>query len=150
VAVVQIMLGGVKKQNKPLISRITLNLMAELLFKEEVYNIVGAAMEVHRAIGPGYLEPVYQETLAIELNLNNIPSVEQVRLSMEYKGHSLKHKYIPDFLCYDEIIVEIKALKKCGPIEEAQIINSIKAANKQVGLLINFCEPSLFWKRYIN
>ena len=97
-----------------------------------------------------FLEPVYQETFAIELNLNSIPFSEQIRLSMEYKGHSLKHKYIPDFLCYDEIIVEIKALKKCGPIEEAQIINSIKAAKKQIGLLINFCEPSLFWKRYIN
>ncbi len=86
--------------------------MADLLFKEEVYNIVGAAMEVHRVIGPGFLEPVYQETFAIELNLNNIPSVEQVRLSMEYKGHSLRHKYIPDFLCYDEIIVEIKSTKE--------------------------------------
>ncbi len=63
------MFGGVK--NEPLISRITLNLMAELLFKEEVYNIVGAATEVHRVIGPGFLEPVYQEILAIELNLNN-------------------------------------------------------------------------------
>ncbi len=88
-------------------------------------------MEVHRAMGPGFFEPVYQEALAIELNLKNIPFIEQVRLNMEYKGHSLKHKYIPDFLCYDEIIVEIKALKKCGPIEEAQIINSIKAAKKQ-------------------
>ncbi len=124
--------------------------MAELLFKEEVYNIVGAAMEVHRVIGPGFLEPVYQESFAIELGLNNILFIEQAKLSMEYKGHSLKHKYIPDFLCYDEIIVEIKALKKCGPIEEAQIINSIKAAKKQVGVLINFCEPSLVWKRYIN
>ena len=85
--------------------------MAELLFKEEVYNIVGAAMEVHRAMEPGFLEPVYQETFAIELNLNSIPFSEQIRLSMEYKGHSLKHKYIPDFLCYDEIIVESKHSK---------------------------------------
>ncbi len=85
-AVVEVVFGGVKKQNKPLISLISLIaqiFMADLLFKEEVYNIVGAAMEVHRVIGPGFLEPVYQETLAIELNLNNIPFVEQVRLSME-------------------------------------------------------------------
>ncbi len=128
-AVVEVVFGWVK--NEPRISLIAQIFMADLLFKEEVYNIVGAAMEVHRAMGPGFLEPVYQETLAIELHLNNIPFVEQVRLSMEYKGHSLKHKYIPDFLCYDEIIVEIKALKKCGPIEEVQIINSIKAAKRK-------------------
>ena len=147
-AVGRVGFGGLKKLTTNFTNYT--NFMAELLFKEEVYNIVGTAMEVHRVMGPGFLEPVYQESLAIELQLSNISFIEQARLSMEYKGHSLKHKYIPDFLCYDEVIVEIKALKKCGPIEEAQIINSIKTAKKRVGILINFCEPSLFWKRYIN
>jgi len=69
---------------------------------------------------------------------------------LEFKGNPLKCKYIPDFLCYEEIKVEIKARSKCGVNEEAQIINAIKAAKKRVGVLINFGEPSLYWKRYVN
>jgi GxxExxY protein len=123
--------------------------MAELIYKDEVYKIVGAAMEVHSILGPGFLEAVYQETLAIELGIKEIPFIEQPQLHLDFKGHTLKSKYIPDYLCYDKIIVEIKAITKCGPNEEAQIINSLKAAKKKVGLLINFGEPSLYWKRYI-
>jgi len=124
--------------------------MAELLFKDEVYKIVGAAMEVHTVLGPGFLEAVYQEALAIEFELRNIPFMEQPQLNLEYKTRPLKRKYIPDFLCYQEIVVEIKAQSRCGEIEEAQIINALKASNKRVGVLINFGEPSLYWKRYIN
>jgi len=124
--------------------------MAALLFKEEVYHIVGAAMEVHNVLGPGFLEAVYQEALAIEFRLRDIPFIEQPQLHLEFKGNPLKCKYIPDFLCYEEITVEIKALSKCGVNEEAQIINAIKAAKKRVGVLINFGEPSLYWKRYVN
>ncbi len=123
--------------------------MTELLFKEEVYKIVGAAMEVHGELGPGFLEAVYQETLAIEFRLRNIPFIEQPKMELNYKGQQLKHRYIPDYLCYEEIIVEIKAQSKCGEIEEAQIINALKAAKKKIGVLINFGEPSLYWKRYI-
>ena len=124
--------------------------MAELLFKDEVYNIVGAAMEVHDVLGPGFLEAVYQEALAIEFRLRDIPFIEQPQLHLAFKGQPLKSTYKPDFLCYEEIIVEIKALSKCGENEEAQIINAIKAAKKRVGVLINFGEPSLYWKRYVN
>lgn len=124
--------------------------MADLIFKEEVYNIVGAAMEVHRELGPGFLEPVYQEAFAIEFGLRSIPFVDQPELGLYYKGQRLKKKYVPDFLCYKEIIIEIKALEKCGPREEAQVINEIKASKKKIGVLINFGEPSLYWKRYIN
>jgi GxxExxY protein len=123
--------------------------MKELLFKDEVFRIVGSAMEVHGILGPGFLEAVYQESLSIELNLRGIPFIEQPQLNLEFKGTLLKSKYIPDFLCYDEIIVEIKAMKKCGQNEEAQIINAIKSARKKLGVLINFGEPSLYWKRFI-
>ena len=93
---------------------------------------------------------MYQEALAIEFRLRDIPFIEQAQLHLEFKGHLLKCKYVPDFLCYEEIIVEIKALSKCRENEEAQIINAIKAAKKRVGVLINFGEPSLYWKRYVN
>lgn len=122
--------------------------MPELLFKEEVYKIVGAAMEVHRVLGPGFLEAVYQEALTIEFKLREIPFDEKPKLELDFKGNILKAYYVPDFICYDEIVVEIKALSQCGPNEEAQIFNAIKSANKKVGVLINFGELSLFWKRY--
>lgn len=124
--------------------------MAELLYKEEVFNIVGAAMEVHRFLGPGFLEAVYQEALAIEFKLRNIPFVEFPKLKIDFKGIILKKYYVPDFLCYDEVIVEIKAIQQCTKEDEAQIINALKAARKVVGVLINFGEPSLFHRRFVN
>jgi GxxExxY protein len=123
--------------------------MTDLIFKDEVYEIVGAAMEVHRELGSGFLEAVYQETLAIEFRLRKIPFIEQPQLRLEFKGQQLSCFYKPDFLCYEELIVEIKSMRKCGRNEEAQIINALKASKKKVGLLINFGEISLFWKRFI-
>ena len=122
----------------------------ELLLKEEVYNIIGAAMEVHKILGPGFLEAVYQEALSIEFRLKDIRFIEQPQLTLEFKKQLLKCTYKPDFVCYEEIIVEIKAMKQCGPNEEAQIINALKAARQKVGILINFGEASLYWKRYVN
>ncbi|NOY60802.1 MAG: GxxExxY protein [Calditrichaeota bacterium] len=124
--------------------------MAELIFRDEVYQIIGAAMEVHKILGPGFLEAVYQEALEIEFTLRGIPYQSQPKLPLEFKRHPLKTFYVPDFLCFDEIIVEIKAMKKCGEREEAQIINANKTARKRLGVLINFGELSLYWKRYIN
>jgi GxxExxY protein len=124
--------------------------MAELLYKEEVYNIVGAAMEVHKVLGSGFLEAVYQEALAIELKLRDIPFVEFPKIDINYKEFKLEKYYIPDFLCYDKIIVEIKAISKCTSNDEAQLINALKASKKKVGVLFNFGEPSLYWKRYAN
>lgn len=123
--------------------------MAELIFKEEVYNIIGAAMEVHSILGPGFLEPVYQEALAIEFRERELPFTEKPHIKIDYKHHVLESVYIPDFICYNQIIIELKALKKCGEIEEAQILNEIKASKHKLGLLINFGEPSLYWKRYV-
>ena len=124
--------------------------MVELIFKDEVYQIIGAAMEVHKVLGPGFLEAVYQEALEIEFASRGLPYQSQPKLPLEFKGHQLKTFYVPDFLWFDEIIVEIKAMKKCGEREEAQIINANKAAKKKLGVLINFGEPSLYWKRYVN
>jgi len=102
-----------------------------LLHKREVFDIVDAAMEVHKTLGPGFLEAVYQEALAIEFNTRKIPFIEQPTQSLDYKGVQLKSFYIPDYLCYNEIIVEIKAIKKCTEIEEAQIINELKVSKKK-------------------
>jgi len=93
-----------------------------------------------------YYEPG-ERLLAIEFRLSDIPFIEQPQLHLEFKGNPLKCKYIPDFRCYEEII---KARNKCGVNEETQIINAIKAAKKRVGVLINFGEPSLYWKKYVN
>jgi len=97
----------------------------DLLYKDEVYNIIGAAMEVHRELGPGFLEAVYQEALGMEFHSRGIPFEEQVRVNLHYKNHKMKTYYVPDFFCYAKIIVEIKAISKCTPVNEAQVINAL-------------------------
>lgn len=114
------------------------------------YAIIGAAIEVHKILGPGHLEAVYQEALEIELNLRGIPYQSQPRIELEYKGRKLKKYYQPDFLVYERVVLEIKAQSALGSIDESQIINSLKCCRRGVGLLINFGEPSLQWKRYVN
>jgi GxxExxY protein len=124
--------------------------MENLLYRDEVFEIVGAAMEVHTELGNGFLEPVYQESLEIELALRKIPFESQKRLDLFYKGVELKKEYIPDFVCYGKIIVEIKALERLTNIEYAQIINYLKATNLKVGVLINFTSKGkLEWKRFV-
>jgi GxxExxY protein len=124
--------------------------MDNLLYREEVFAVVGAAMEVHTQLGNGFLEPVYQESLEIELSLRNIPFISQKRLQLFYKDFELKKEYIPDFVCYDKIIVEIKAIERLSNIEYAQLINYLKATKLQVGVLINFCSKGkLEWKRFV-
>jgi GxxExxY protein len=126
-------------------------MMTELLFKEEVYKIIGAAIEVHRSLGNGFLEAVYQEALEIELTDQQIPFQAQAELNILYKNRLLQKKYNPDFLCFREKIVEIKALDKLSGTEESQIINYLKASGKRVGLLINFGSVGkLEWKRFIH
>jgi len=124
--------------------------MDDLLFKDEVFEIVGAAIEVHRELRNGFLEPVYQESLEIELALRKIPFVSQERLKLFYKGIELKKEYIPDFVCFGKIIAEIKALERLTNIEIAQLINYLKATKLRVGLLINFGSSGrLEWKRFV-
>jgi GxxExxY protein len=124
-------------------------MMTEILFKEESFKIIGACMEVHKQLGAGFLEPVYQEALAVELSQQGIPYEKEKELSITYKGIPLVKKYIADFICYNKIILEIKALNKLTSEHEAQILNYLKATGIKLGLLVNFGGPSLKSKRIV-
>jgi GxxExxY protein len=116
---------------------------------KQTHAIIGAAMEVHRQLGPGFLEPVYQEALAIEFAAQGIPFVPQVELPVYYKGQKLTCFYRADFVCYESVILELKALKAITGVEEAQLLNYLKATRLERGLLLNFGSPSLQFKRFI-
>ncbi len=113
------------------------------------YAIIGAAFEVHRTLGCGFLEAAYHEALALELRRREIPFRREVDLPVFYKGERLATVYRADFVCYDTIIVEIKAVKRLGPVEEAQVINYLKASGYQTGLLLNFGAQSLESRRLV-
>jgi len=122
----------------------------ELMLKDEVYAIVGAAIEVHRVLGSGFSEPVYQEAMEIESATRQLPFVPQPILQIHYKEHVLKKEYAPDFIYFNQIVVEIKALDRLSGKEEAQILNYLKATGYKVGVLINFgSHPKLEWKRFV-
>jgi GxxExxY protein len=110
----------------------------ELLFKDESYRIVGACFEVYREKGCGFLEPVYQECMEIELRCRGIPFISHPSLSLEYKGQRLRCRYEPDFICYEQILVELKAVVALADEHRAQVINYLKATKLKLGLLINF------------
>jgi GxxExxY protein len=113
------------------------------------YSIIGAAMEVHRQLGCGFLEPIYQEALALEFTNRHIPFVREVKLHLSYKGQRLESRYSVDFVCFDSVVVELKALQRTGGTEEAQVINYLKATGHEVGLLINFGARSLQHRRFV-
>lgn len=122
----------------------------ELLYEKEVYKIIGAAMEVHKELGPGFLESVYEEAMGRESSKRQIPHAAQVKISVLYKGEKLSKEFIADYIGFGKIIVEFKCIPKLTKVEEAQIINYLKATGKEVGLLINFgSRGKLEWKRYI-
>lgn len=123
--------------------------MQKELKDEKTYQIIGAAMEVHRHLGSGFLEAVYQEALERELTARGIPFRAQPELRITYKGETLRKTYQPDFVCFEEIIVEIKALSNLSGAEEAQVINYLKASGLTLGLLINFGSRSLEHKRLV-
>ena len=124
--------------------------VAELILKDEVYQIVGAAIEVHRQLGRGFLETVYQEALEIELRRRSIPFESQCRLAIHYKGESLRKGYIADLICFGQIIAELKACERLTGTDEAHILNYMKATGKGVGLLFNFgSSVRLEWKRHV-
>ena len=122
----------------------------KMIFPHEAYEIIGAAMEVHNTLGQGFLESVYQEAMEIELSKRNIPFESQSKIQIQYKDIALEHYFVADFVCYDKIIVELKSVSTILPEHEAQIINYLRATGFKLGILLNFNEESLFFKRYPN
>lgn len=122
----------------------------EILYKQQCYKIIGCCMEVHNELGPGLLEAVYQEALAIEFINKRIPFEKEKELIISYKGQVLNKKYYADFLCYNKIIVELKAVTELNDVHFAQTLNYLKITNLRLGLLVNFGEESLEYKRIIN
>ncbi|WP_421937123.1 GxxExxY protein [Phenylobacterium sp.] len=109
-----------------------------LLHREDVFLLQGAIFEVNRVLGVGFLEAAYQESLALEFGARGIPFTAQPTLSLEYKGTALRAVYIPDFVCFGRVLVELKAVSALGPEHRAQVINYLKASGLRVGLLVNF------------
>ncbi|MFA4987365.1 MAG: GxxExxY protein [Candidatus Brocadiia bacterium] len=120
----------------------------ELILRDEVYRIVGAALEVSNQLGCGFLEAVYQEAMEIELAERAIPFESQKRIMISYKGRQLAKEYSADLVCFGQIIVEIKALAAITGTEGSQMLNYLKGTKLPVGLLVNFGVPQLEWKRY--
>jgi len=114
------------------------NKAGNMILEDETYAIVGAAMEVYYKLGAGFGEPVYQEALAIEFSLRGIPFKPQQELRIEYKGQLLDKKYLVDFLCFDQIIVEIKSISQLASREWSQVINYLKVSGLRIGLLFDF------------
>ena len=118
------------------------------LYKEESYKILGACFEVYKEIGPGFLEAVYQECLEYEFRIQGISFEAQKHLCIRYKDYELKQQYIPDFVCYDSIIIELKAVSAITDQHQAQVINYLKATKHESGFIMNFSGfPKLDYKR---
>jgi GxxExxY protein len=124
--------------------------MSEILFKDESYRIIGACMEVHKKLGSGFLESVYAEALEVEFKRLEIPFTREKKLPVYYDNQILKKYFKADFVCFDSIIVELKATKFLIVTDYKQTLNNIKATQFKLGLLINFGSPSLIYKRVVN
>jgi GxxExxY protein len=124
--------------------------MSEMLYEEDTYRILGACFEVYKEKGCGFTEPVYQECLEIELAHQAIPFVAQQKVVLTYRGQQLEQTYKPDFICFDRIIVELKATSALIDEHRAQLLNYLHASRLRVGLLINFGHhPKLEQERYV-
>ena len=122
----------------------------KILFKDESFKIIGICMHIHSSLGNGFLEAVYSEVLEKEFRRNNIPFEKEKKLEIFYNGEKSNKTYRADFLCYDEIIIEIKSVGFLNDNFSRQLQNYLKATNKKLGMLINFGEKSLKYKRIIN
>lgn len=121
----------------------------DILYKDECYKIIGACMNVHKELGPGFLEAVYQESLALEFSEQGIPFEKEKDIRIFYKDKLLDKCYKADFLCFEKIIVELKALSELSNDHISQLLNYLKATKLRVGLLVNFGTSSLIYKRLI-
>lgn len=110
----------------------------KILFKDECYQIQGAIFDVYREMGCGFLEAVYQECMERELARREIPFASQPELILHYKGELLRQIYKPDFICFEKVVLELKAVKEVAPEHKAQVMNYLKASRMKLGLLINF------------
>jgi GxxExxY protein len=124
--------------------------MTDVLYKEESYKIIGACMQVHKKLGSGFLESVYAEALEFEFKKVNIPYEREKKLPVIYDNQILKKYFKADFVCYNSIILEIKATKYLIDADSQQTLNNIKATKFKLGLLVNFGTPSLTYKRIVN
>jgi len=120
-----------------------------LIYKDEAFQIIGAAQEVHRQLGYGFLEPVYQDALAVEFTLREIPYEKEKSLPVFYKGRTLDKYYQADFYCYGKIIIELKALAQLTNEHEAQVLNYLKVTGSKLGILMNFGQKSLAFRRLL-
>jgi GxxExxY protein len=124
--------------------------MSDLLFKDECFAIIGACFEVYNELGPGFLEAVYHEALEFELADRGIPFVSKPQLLVRFKTRVLTTEYESDFLCFDRIVLEIKATHATVAKHEAQLIHYLKATGMSLGLLVNFGQyPDLYYKRFV-
>lgn len=121
----------------------------DYIFKKECYEIIGCCMEVHSELGCGFLEAIYQEALELSFMDTEIPFEREVQLDVFYKGRELNKKYFADFICFDEVIVELKAVNALTDVHYVQVLNYLKATGKRVGLLVNFGAKSLQYKRVV-
>ncbi|HNW51776.1 MAG TPA: GxxExxY protein [Prolixibacteraceae bacterium] len=120
---------------------------SEPIYQKECYEIIGACMEVHNTLGCGFPEAVYQEALEIEFEEQNIPFLSQYPLNVYYKGQKLKKEFVPDFICFDKIIVELKASSTL--VDENQTLSYLKSSEFRLGILVNFGTKSLQYKRIV-
>ncbi len=124
--------------------------MADIIYKDECFRIMGACFEVYNELGCGFLEPVYHESLGMELAMQEIPFRQKAEVTLNYKGQLLVHTYEPDFVCWDMIILEIKAVSELADTHRAQVHNYLKATGHRLGLLVNFGSyPKLVWERIV-
>ena len=136
------------KKFSPRITRMSTN--QNILYKEESFAVIGACFNVYNDKGHGFLEPVYQECLMIELEFQGIPAEPQKKLDLFYRNQKLEHFYQPDFICFGKIIIELKAVEKITDAHRAQVLNYLHATGLKLGIIVNFGHyPDLEYERIV-
>ena len=121
----------------------------KLIFSDETYKLIGLCMKVHSELGCGFLEPVYQEAFELLLQREGVPYAREKQLPIYFMGIKLKKEYYADFVCFDKVILEFKAVSELTSVHEAQLMNYLKATGLKVGLLCNFAQPSFIYRRIV-